>query len=118
VIKARRCIGRDLHLYIPKEGRVGWIAFLFALVAGAAIAVQAGSNSQLKQSLGDPISALVVNYVLGLISAVLVAVMARVSVPAAHKVTLTPWWAWMGGQWVSFTDSRLYSSPVKWVRLP
>jgi bacterial/archaeal transporter family-2 protein len=76
---------------------VGWIAFLFALVAGAAITVQAGSNSQLKQSLGNPIGALVVNYVLALMTIVLVAVIARVSIPAAHKITSTPWWAWTGG---------------------
>lgn len=76
---------------------MGWIAFSFALVAGAAITVQAGSNSQLKQSLHDPIGALVVNYVLGLICVVLVAFIARVPMPAAEKIGSTPWWAWMGG---------------------
>ncbi len=76
---------------------MGWIAFIFALVAGAAITVQAGSNSQLKQSLHDPIGALVVNYVLGLMCVVLVALIARVPTPAAEKIGSTPWWAWMGG---------------------
>lgn len=46
---------------------MGWIAFLFALIAGTAITVQVRSDSQLKQSLGDPMGALVVNYVLALI---------------------------------------------------
>ena len=76
---------------------MGWIAFLFALLSGAAITVQAGSNSQLKQSLNNPVGALVVNYVLGLISVVLVAVTMRVTIPAAEKIGSVPWWAWMGG---------------------
>jgi transporter family-2 protein len=71
--------------------------FIFALVAGAAITVQAGANSQLKQSLGDPIGALVVNYILGLVGVVLVAVFMRAHIPAAEKVASVPWWAWTGG---------------------
>ncbi len=76
---------------------MGWIALLFALIAGAAITVQAGSNSELKKTLHDPTGALVVNYVLGTISAVLVAVVARVPFPSADKISATPWWAWTGG---------------------
>lgn len=71
--------------------------FIFALLAGAAITVQAGANSQLKESLNDPIGALVVNYILGLVGVVLVAVFVRVPIPAAAKVASTPWWAWTGG---------------------
>ena len=44
---------------------MNWITLFFALAAGAVVSVQAGSNAQLKQSLGSPILALVVNYVLG-----------------------------------------------------
>ena len=76
---------------------MGVIAFLFALVSGAAITVQAGNNSQLKKSLHDPIGALVINYVLGLVSVVLVALAMRVPIPAAEKGSSVPWWAWMGG---------------------
>ena len=76
---------------------MSWIAFLFALAAGAAITVQAGSNSELKKSLENPIGALVVNYVFGLVSAAVVAAVARVPVPAAEKVSSAPWWAWAGG---------------------
>lgn len=76
---------------------MGWIAFIFALLAGAAITVQAGSNSQLKQSLGNPITALVVNYALGTAAVVLVALLLRVPVPVSDKISSTPWWAWTGG---------------------
>jgi transporter family-2 protein len=70
---------------------------MFALLAGAAITVQAGSNSQLKESLGDPIAALFVNYVLGSALVLLIAVIARTPVPAADNISTTPWWAWTGG---------------------
>jgi uncharacterized membrane protein YdcZ (DUF606 family) len=35
------------------------LAFCFAFLAGALISVQAGSNTQLKKALGDPIPAAV-----------------------------------------------------------
>lgn len=72
-------------------------AFIFALISGAAITAQAGSNSQLKQSLRNPMAALVTNYVIGLFSVILVMVFARVSVPTAARFASAPWWAWVGG---------------------
>jgi len=42
-----------------------WLASIFAFLAGALVTVQAGSNAQLKQGLGTPMPALLVNYVLG-----------------------------------------------------
>lgn len=72
-------------------------SFIFALLAGAAITAQAGSNSQLKQSLKNPITALIVNYMLGTVAVLLVAAFARVSIPASEEIVAAPWWAWMGG---------------------
>jgi hypothetical protein len=43
-----------------------WIAWPFALLAGALVTVQAGTNTALKRSFGEPMPALVVNYLLGL----------------------------------------------------
>jgi uncharacterized membrane protein YdcZ (DUF606 family) len=68
-------------------------AFIFALLAGAGITAQAGSNSQLKQSLRDPISALAVNYVLGLLSVVVVFMFTRSSLPSWSRAASAPWWA-------------------------
>jgi transporter family-2 protein len=73
------------------------LAFVFALIAGAAITVQAGSNSQLRESLGTPIGALVVNYVTGVSTILLCALFARVHVPGWEKIAAAPWWAWTGG---------------------
>src|SRR3954470_2202407 len=76
---------------------MGWLAFVFALLSGAAISAQAGSNAQLKRSLDSPIGALVMNYLLGLIGVVLASVFARVPIPTTGKMASTPWWAWIGG---------------------
>lgn len=44
---------------------MNWASCLFASLAGALITVQAGSNSQLKKSLGEPMPAVMINYVIG-----------------------------------------------------
>lgn len=76
---------------------MSWLAWGFALVAGALITVQAGANSQLKQSFGAPMPALLVNYVLGFGAVLAYALVTRVSWPAASKIASAPWWAWLGG---------------------
>ena len=74
-----------------------WITLFFALAAGAVVSVQAGSNAQLKQSLGSPILALVVNYVLGFAGIGAAALIARSHLPTMDGIGRTPWWAWVGG---------------------
>src|SRR4051812_2562120 len=76
---------------------MGWLAFPFALLAGALIAVQAGSNAQLKQNFGEPMPALVMNYVIGLSVVLGYTVVARLPWPAIGKMAGVPWWAWIGG---------------------
>lgn len=67
-------------------------SFIFALLAGAAITAQAGNNSQLKHSLKNPITGLIVNYMLGTIGVLLVAAFVRVSIPASEEIVAAPWW--------------------------
>jgi bacterial/archaeal transporter family-2 protein len=76
---------------------MSWFAWGFALLAGALITVQAGTNSQLKQSFEAPMAALLVNYVLGFSAVLAYTLAARVSWPALSKVAEAPWWAWLGG---------------------
>jgi transporter family-2 protein len=76
---------------------MSWLAWGFALVAGALIPVQAGANSQLKQSFGAPMPALLVNYVLGFGAVLAYALVTRVTWPAVGKMANAPWWAWLGG---------------------
>lgn len=74
-----------------------WVAWGFALLAGALITVQAGANSQLKQSFEAPMPALLVNYVLGFGAVLAYALAAGVSWPALGRMAEAPWWAWLGG---------------------
>jgi transporter family-2 protein len=76
---------------------VSWLASLFALVSGALITCQVGSNTQLKKSLGQPLPALLVNYLLGIGAVFLCTVFRRVPVPPIERVLGTPWWGWLGG---------------------
>jgi len=75
---------------------VGWLAWSFALVSGALITCQVGSNTQLKKSLGQPLPALLVNYLLGISAVFLYTVFRRVPVPPIGKALGTPW-GWLGG---------------------
>ena len=74
-----------------------WFSSVFAFLAGALVTVQAGSNSQLKESFGAPMPALLVNYVLGFAVMLAYALVAREPWPAFGKVAGAPWWAWAGG---------------------
>lgn len=74
-----------------------WIAFPFALIAGALVTVQAGSNALLRQSFGAPLPALLVNYVFGFAVVLGYALVTRIPWPAAEKIAAAPWWAWIGG---------------------
>ena len=71
--------------------------WLFAFVAGALITCQVGSNSQLKKSLGQPLPALIVNYVLGITAVLIYTFVSRVPFPSTGKALQTPWWGWLGG---------------------
>jgi bacterial/archaeal transporter family-2 protein len=74
-----------------------WFAFVFAFVAGAFISIQAGSNTQLKKAFGDPMPAVVVNYLLGVTSVLLYSLATRVSIPTLKQASDAPWWSWLGG---------------------
>jgi transporter family-2 protein len=74
-----------------------WLAFGFAFVAGAFISIQAGSNTALKKVFGDPMPAIVVNYLLGLTCVLVYSLGTKVSIPTLQQATHAPWWSWLGG---------------------
>jgi transporter family-2 protein len=76
---------------------MAWISFAFAIVAGALITCQVGSNTQLKKSLGQPLPALLVNYLIGIVGVTMYTLIRRVPVPSMAQATQTPWWGWLGG---------------------
>lgn len=81
---------------------MSWISFAFALVAGALITCQVGSNTQLKKSLEQPLPALLVNYLIGIAAVTVYTLIRRVPVPSMGQATQTPWWGWLGGAFGAF----------------
>lgn len=73
------------------------LSFVFAFISGAFITVQAGSNSQLKKSLGQPILALLVNYIVGSLGVVLYMLLKGERLPSLQKANQVPWRGWTGG---------------------
>ena len=71
-------------------------ALLLALLAGLLLPLQAGINSHLRSSLGHPLVATLVSFLVGSVALAVVMLGLRVSVPAAGFRT-GPWWNWTGG---------------------
>src|SRR3954453_3278902 len=76
---------------------MGFLAYLTALLAGVAIACQTGSNSELKEKLGEPISALLINYVVCISFVLLSMLIIRQPVAGLQHASQVPWWGWLGG---------------------
>ena len=83
---ARRILGSLRNLFI-----------LFAVVAGAGVAMQAVINSRLRFILGAPIWAASTQFVVGLATLAIVAAATRQALPSAAALARTPWWMWTGG---------------------
>ncbi len=76
------------------------IAFYLAaaVVAGALVTLQTGSNTRLKEALGEPIPAVIVSSALGIAVLIAVVVVARIPLPSfQHQLAAAPWSAWLGG---------------------
>jgi transporter family-2 protein len=76
---------------------LSWLFFAIALVVGAVITVQTGSNARLKDALGQALPAVIVSSSLGIILLVAVALGGRTPWPSLSSLAGAPWWAWLGG---------------------
>jgi transporter family-2 protein len=70
---------------------------LFAVVAGAGIAVQAVINSRLRFILGSPVWAASTQFVIGLVVLTVVGLVSRQPIPSTDSLGRAPWWMWTGG---------------------
>jgi transporter family-2 protein len=70
---------------------------LFAIVAGAGVAVQAAINSRLRFILGAPVWAASTQFVIGLAALVAMAMLMRTPLPPSTAFSRAPWWMWTGG---------------------
>jgi bacterial/archaeal transporter family-2 protein len=73
------------------------VYLLFAVVAGAAIALQAGVNAELARWVGSPIRASFISFAVGTIALFLLSVAILKPLPSSARLGDAPWWAWVGG---------------------
>ncbi|MFL6451610.1 MAG: DMT family transporter [Bryobacteraceae bacterium] len=76
---------------------VNWLIYLAAIAAGAANPGQAGTNAELRKSIGQPIFAAAWVYLSGLMGVLFVQLIFREGWPGGQKLAAAPWWAWTGG---------------------
>jgi transporter family-2 protein len=69
---------------------------LMAALVGAGITIQVGMNATVRMTIGSPILAAIVNFVVGLAALVLLAVASGARV-VPGSVAAVPAWAWLGG---------------------
>lgn len=92
-----------------RDGLCGWAAVRYgsametllyaflALLAGAGLPVQASVNSAMRQELGRPEWAALVNFMVGTLALACWLFVQRAAVPPAAAWARAPWWAWTGG---------------------
>jgi len=73
------------------------LPLFIALLAGAAVPFQAGSNAALGRLLGHPLWAAGVSLLVSLLMLVPALLIMRAPLPQLQSVAQAPWWAWTGG---------------------
>jgi transporter family-2 protein len=73
------------------------LLYLLAVVAGAATAVQAAVNTQLKGHVPVPMQATLISFSTGAIVSLAYCLITRAPVIQWSRLSEAPWWAWTGG---------------------
>jgi transporter family-2 protein len=68
-----------------------------ALATGAAMSVQALSNSRLRLALDSPMWAAIGQFIVGLAALAAIAIVMRQPAPDTEGLSRMPWWGWVGG---------------------
>jgi transporter family-2 protein len=71
--------------------------FVWAVLAGSMVPIQAGINSQLRNTLGHPALAVLVSLLVSLLSVGAFILCARLPLGGFGAWQQAPWWAWLGG---------------------
>ena len=71
--------------------------FLFAIVAGVMLPVQAALNTEIGRSVKDPIYATLISFVVGTLGLLLYMLAARSDWAGIRSATTLPWYYWTGG---------------------
>jgi transporter family-2 protein len=70
---------------------------LLALLCGALLTTQVGSNTLLGKSLNNPYIPAAANMVTGLIFTVLLLLIVHKPLPPVAQLRIAPWWTWLAG---------------------
>jgi transporter family-2 protein len=70
---------------------------VLAVLCGVATAYQPGINARFAEHAGSKIHGGVLNFAVGLVAMVLVAVLMRAGTPDLQRLSQGPWWMWIGG---------------------
>lgn len=73
------------------------LLLLLAIVAGGCIPIQAGINSILRRTLGEPMQAALVSFAVGTLALWGYSLAARQTWPSFNELVAVPWWLWTGG---------------------
>jgi transporter family-2 protein len=70
---------------------------LCAILIGIALPVQSGVNAQLRVSIGNPVLAALVSFIVGTIALLGLNLALRVPLPSGESIARVPPWHWVGG---------------------
>ena len=73
------------------------LSLLVALLAGAFVTLQTGSNARLKEALGQPLHAVAISSLIGIGLLCLAIAVTRPPLPSWGRLAGAPWTAWLGG---------------------
>jgi transporter family-2 protein len=74
-----------------------YAALIATAFVGASLAVQIGLNATMRQYVGSPIAAALVNFGVGTLALFLIFLFARGSLPLLAQAGSAPWWTWAAG---------------------
>lgn len=92
---------------------MSWLFMVLAVVVGGLLPTQAGINIQLARSLGHPLLAACVSFLIGTLALLLYTFVFHISWPALSRVMQAPWYLWIGGLLgVIFLTSTIILAPL------
>ena len=88
------------------------LPLVIALLAGAAVPFQAGSNAALGRLLGHPLWATLVSLGVSVLMVIPALLVMRAPMPQVAALAQAPWWAWFGGvAGVAYITAALMLTP-------
>lgn len=74
-----------------------YAAMIATALVGASLAVQIGLNATMRQHVGSPMAAALINFVVGTLVLFVIVVLSRGSLPVLAQAGGAPWWVWSAG---------------------